>query len=857
MSDAIDLQAENIYRKIKHYLITSMGSVIEEASDEEFYRAFALAFREEIMVNWTATTRSFVHRNQRMLYYLSMEYLPGRFMGNNITNLHAQELVRAVVGKANRKLKGVYDCELDPGLGNGGLGRLASCFLDSLATQHYPARGYGLRYQYGTFEQEIWNGVQIEKPDCWLLNENPWEFRRDQEAMIVKFCGRMIAAKNSHGEAVYDLKDYEEVRAIPYDTPIVGYSEKRDFSVNTLRLWSTKESPRNFEMQRFNLGEPGPASENTTLTDVLYPNDNHDVGKRIRLKQEFLLVSASLLDIIRNHLFSYHDLNLFADKVRIQVNDTHPALAIAELMRLLTKEQNYSWKKAWEITQECMSYTNHTILKEALECWNQNRMRHLLPRQYDIIEQLNLELCTLVRANYPKDEDKVRRMSIIEGGQVRMANLAIYGSHCVNGVAKLHSEIIKQTIFKDFYELYPEKFTNVTNGVTQRRWLLYCNPNLAKFITDRIGNKWITDFTAIESIGNFASDEQSQQEFLRIKQENKQRLAAYLKRTNKFRDIEGHPLADSSPDIDEDALFDVHVKRIHEYKRQLLNALHAIILYHELKENPNSRKIKRMILIGGKAAAGYQVAKNIIRLIHCISRKVNDDPDIQGKLKIVFIENYNVSKAELIIPAADLSEQISTAGVEASGTGNMKLSMNGALTIGTEDGANIEMRKKVTNPWWPFSFGCLEKEIDDMKKKGSYDPWTIYSESPKIAKALESLRDRTFSCDDSEHQTFVSLYYSLLERSYEGFPDRYFVLKDLTDYYETQKRVENLYSDKSSWAEHAIHNIAGMGTFSSDASVSRYAEKIWKIESIPPWKEILDKVRQDYAEHDKCRILTK
>ncbi len=852
--DKIEIQTDNLVQKIKHHLITTMGRVWDEATDEEFYRAFCFAFREEIMINWAATSKTIDQNNSRMIYYFSMEYLPGRILGNNITNLHSQELVQRVVKKMGFSLEQLFSCEKDPGLGNGGLGRLASCFLDSLATQQYPAQGYGLRYQYGTFAQEIWDGMQVERPDRWLINANPWEFRRDQRAMIIKFCGQMESETNLHGDRVYNLKSGEEVRALAYDVPIIGYNEGGDFSVNTLRLWSTKESPRNFEMQRFNAGQLGQAAENTTLTDVLYPNDNHDAGKRIRLKQEFLLVSASLQDIIRHHLSIQADFADFEENVRIQINDTHPALVVAELMRILTKEQTLSWGRALEITRNVTSYTNHTVLVEALEKWNQNRMRHLLPRQYEIIERLNLEFCNKVRKSFPDDEERVRRMSIIEDGQVRMAHLALVGSHKVNGVAALHSKILKESLFRDFYEMSPEMFTNVTNGVTQRRWLLHCNPKLAAFISKRIGKEWITEFSNLRKLESFAHDEQSQQELLQIKQENKNKLLDYLKEENFLRDHHGKKVGDPLV-INPTALFDVQVKRIHEYKRQLMNILHVIMLYHDLLEDPSSRRIDRCVIIGGKAAAGYDVAKAIIRFIYCVARKINNDSRIQNKLKVVFLENYNVSQAELVIPAADLSEQISTAGMEASGTGNMKLSINGAMTIGTEDGANIEMRQEVTDQWWPFSFGCKAHEIAKMKQELSYDPSEVYSHHPKVERAVETLRDRSFAENDGEHNAFSELYYKLMEHDISSIADPYFVLKDLPEYYETQKRVESFYCDKEKWAEYVLHNIAGMGTFSSDVSIAKYAKEIWGLQKLPPNKEILRKVRQDYTEHDKCRIL--
>ncbi|MDR3624294.1 MAG: glycogen/starch/alpha-glucan phosphorylase [Chlamydiales bacterium] len=851
----IELQAGNLVAKIKHYLITTMGRVEEEASCEELYRAVSYALREEIMMQWTATTHTYTEKDVKMLYYLSMEYLPGRLLSNNITNMKANPLINRVMKKLNRTLSGLMECESDPSLGNGGLGRLASCFLDSLATQHYPAQAYGLRYQYGIFEQELWEGMQIERPDCWLLYENPWEFRQDLHARNVRFSGRTNTQRRTDTEcASLEHYDYDEVRALPYDLPIMGYSESDLFSVVTLRLWSTKESPRNFRLQKYNAGEIDQAAENTTLTDVLYPNDNHEMGKRVRLKQEYLLVSASLQDIIHQYLAIHKDFTGFMDKVRIQINDTHPSLVIAEMMWLLTKEYGLSWDNAWQTTQACTSYTNHTVLKEGLEEWNENRLRTLLPCQYHMIELLNQKFCNQVRARFPGDEERVRRLSIIESGNVRMANLAIVGSHCVNGVAKLHSKILKENLFKEFCELYPGKFINVTNGVTQRRWLLNCNPLLAEFIIKRIGRGWIVNFPELQKLAAFANDPESQQEFLAIKHKNKQAFSEFVHLHNRLRDINGHFLK-YSVKLDPNSLFDVHIKRIHEYKRQLMNILHVIMVYQELQENPSARIIPRTVIIGGKAAAGYLIAKQIVQLIYAVSRKVNQDPLVNGALKVVFFENYNVSRAEMLIPAADLSEQISTAGMEASGTGNMKLSINGALTIGTNDGANIEMREEIKDQWWPFAFGASSEEIALMQAVRSYNPWEVCAANPKIKKAVESLHDRTFAQFDIEHQAFTELYYHLLESQHGKPADSYFVLKDLESYAETQKRVEALFLNKASWAEYAIHNIAGMGKFSSDESIKQYAEKIWQLAPCPPDEKILAKVREEYSEHDKCRIL--
>jgi len=520
MEGDLDFLSENLAAKTKHYLITTMGRVYDEANADEFYRALSYALREEIMINWLASARTWSQRDSRVLYYLSMEYLPGRILSNNITNLAANEVVARAIQKLNRTMSEVLSCESDPGLGNGGLGRLASCFLDSLATHDYPAQAYGLRYQYGIFEQQLWDGMQIEAPDCWLLSENPWEFRRDLRKVVVRYCGHTTPSTNIHGDEILMLHDSEEVWALPFDIPIIGYNRSSKFSVVTLRLWTTKESPRNFQLQSYNAGRLDQAAENTLLTDVLYPNDHHETGKRIRLKQEFLLVSASLQDIIRHHLSTHNNFRAFADKVRIQINDTHPAMVIPELIRILTKKHDIPWKMAVEMTMACTGYTNHTILSEALEEWDQNLFYYLLPRQYKIIERLNFEFCNSIRSRYQGDEDKVRRMSILEHGKVRMANLAILGSHeknGVNGVAELHTEILKKSVFKDFYDVFPEKFVSITNGVTQRRWLLHCNPDLAKFITKRIGDGWITDFTKISKLADFATDPESQSEFLAIK----------------------------------------------------------------------------------------------------------------------------------------------------------------------------------------------------------------------------------------------------------------------------------------------------------------------------------------------------
>ncbi len=844
-SISIDMQAEQLLAKVRHYLITLLGRTGENAHPDEIYRALSYALREEIMINWAATAKTISKMDARTLYYFSMEYMPGRVMTNNISNLASTEVVKALLQKLNRGYEEIVQIENDPGLGNGGLGRLASCLLDSLATLHYPAQAYGLRYQYGIFEQQVWDGLQIEAPDCWLLNEYPWEFRRDLRKVTVKYCGTPIPGKNIHGDEIMSLKGFEEVWALPYDIPIIGFSKSHNFSVVTLRLWSTKESPRNFQLQRYNAGRLDQAAENTTLTDVLYPSDNHEIGKRIRLKQEYLLVSASIQDIIRHYLTKHQNFRDFADKVRIQINDTHPALVIPELIRILTEKHDIPWGMAVDITRTVTGYTNHTILSEALEQWDQTLMQYLLPRQLKVIERLNYEFCNRLRDRYPGDENKIQAMSFIEKGKVRMGPLAIVGSHKINGVSAIHSQILKDSVFKDFYELNPDEFVNVTNGVTQRRWILLSNPELAQFITSRIGDGWITDFTQIQRLKDFASDPVSRKEFLTIKRKNKYRLIDFLNKNNRLRDFNGSATT-PPPILDPTSLFDIQIKRLHEYKRQLLNALHLIILYNEIKENPDHGRIKRTALIGGKAAGGYETAKNIIRLINCISRKVNKDPVVSKILKVLYIENYNVSRAEVIIPAADISEQISTAGTEASGTGNMKLTMNGALTVGTDDGANIEMRKEIGDQWWPFKFGASAEEINQLRVSGSYDPTQIIAGDPKIRRAVEALRDGSLATSEEEQKALLDLHHKLTESHYGGPPDRYFNIYDLQSYYDIQRKVEALYKDPDLWAQYALMNIGGMGKFSTDYSIQNYSNLIWHLEPCPPNEEILERYRNDF-----------
>ncbi len=837
--------ADTLAQRIKHHLIIHAGRSVEEATSDDLYAALVHSLREEIMVSWVATHQTLEHTKERILYYLSMEYLPGRLLSNMVINLLAMDVVQGALSKLNKSLSDIISCEPDPGLGNGGLGRLASCFLDSLATHHYPARAYGLRYQYGTFEQEIWNGVQVERPDCWLLRRNPWEWRRDSFSNLVHFGGVSVHAQNRHGDDVYLLEKPEEVRSLPYDLPVLGFPHNGSPSVLTLRLWSTKESPRNFQLQRYNMGRLDQAAENTTLSDVLYPSDITGVGKRIRLKQQFLLVSSSLKDIIRRHLRIHGDVSNLGDKVRIQINDTHPALVIAELMRTLTKNYNFAWKDAWEATRAICSYTNHTVLKEALEEWSVELVYELLPRQLNIIQRLNLDFCNEVRAKYPGDEGKVQRLSILEEGRVRMAHLAIVGSHKVNGVAALHTQILKERVFPDFAQMAPDKFVSITNGVTHRRWLFSTNPHLSTLISEKIGVQWLVDPAQLSRFAEFAQDAKTQESLLNVKRLYKERLRTYFTHDAPLRDCTGH-ICGHPPTFPLEAMVDVQIKRFHEYKRQLLNALHLIHLYFEHRSGKS--RVPRLAVIAGKCAPSYTRAKDILLLLAAIARKVNRDPACENKLRIAIVENYSVSLAELIIPAADLSEQISTAGMEASGTGNMKLALNGALTIGTEDGANVEMRQAVTDAWWPLRFGgTTEDNMRDAHNAGAIG-WSRYMENPTIHAICDALKNGTFSENEEEANAFARIYDSLVQH------DTFFVLRDFASYAEAQVRAEALYREPKRWAEHAIHNIAAMGAFSSDRTIHQYASEIWQLRPMPLDAKILEQTRAMFQEHDRCFI---
>lgn len=835
--------------KIKHYLITVIGKTLEEASAKDIYQAFALSLREEVMLHWLSTWRTYKKARSKIVCYLSMEYLPGKLTQGVVTNLGADRFVARILEMIARK-----DCleqfqERDPALGNGGLGRLASCIMDSLATGAYPAIGYGLRYQYGLFEQELWAGQQIERPDWWLEDISPWEFRREARSQLIQYFGRLHLGKNIWSEEVGTITDAQNVLAMPFDIPVVGFRRKNQYNVNTLRLWSTREGPRNFELQRFNAGELDNAAENMTLTDVLYPADHHDVGKRLRLKQEFLLVSASVKDIIRRHKGAYGSCDQLPDKIAIQINDTHPALSVAEMIHQLTAVEQMPWAKAVEITQATIAYTNHTILKEALEEWSQLQVQTLLPRQYRIIERLNQEFCEQVRSRFSNDEEAVRRMSILQDGRVKMAHLALVGSHKVNGVAKLHTQILKDQVFSDFNAFYPEKILSITNGVTPRKWIYGASPELAQFITERIGEGWITDLSQIKKLEEYATDSASLLKLLDIKRNSKERLIHYLQNHLLIRDFTGHgqPFRQS---ISPDMIFDVQIKRMHEYKRQFLNLIHVISMYQEMIENPQAR-LPRFVLFAGKAAASYEKAKNIIHLIASVASVINADTRLQDRLKVAFVDNYNVSLAEKIIPAADLSEQISTAGMEASGTGNMKLSLNGALTIGTDDGANVEMREAIAEAW-PFGFGASADEIHRLKTYG-YNPQSIYENNPRLRKALDSLRDGTFAQNENEARIFESLFYSLLGIE-GGQGDAYFILHDFESYERAQRKVDQIYADPPLWARLSLLNIARMGDFSIDRCVDDYARLVWGVKPQQVDEKIFDSLLVQFNEYVACPI---
>ncbi|MCR4713446.1 MAG: glycogen/starch/alpha-glucan phosphorylase [Treponemataceae bacterium] len=792
------------------------GKDISQATKHDLFDAVSASAMEIVLENWMKTRNAYYKHQGRRVYYLSAEFLMGRALSNNLINAGIMDGVKEVLKELNIDYNVVEDEEPDAGLGNGGLGRLAACFLDSLATLDYPGHGYGIRYQYGMFEQHIENGCQVEYPDNWLKHRDPWEIKRSDLAVTVKFGGNVVCHKGPNGTSRFEVENAEEVLATPYDMPIVGYDTN---TVNTLRLWQAS-SQNGFDLQLFNQMEYLRAVERQNsaenISRVLYPNDNGPSGKALRLKQQYFFSSASLQDLI-NHFISDHgtDFQKFPDYQVIQLNDTHPVVAIPELMRLLMDEHGLGWEEAWSIVKRTFAYTNHTILAEALEKWPISIFQSLLPRIYQIVEEINRRFSIELREKYPNDYAKQNRMSIIQNGMIHMAWLAIHGSFSVNGVAALHTEILKTQELADWYELYPDKFNNKTNGITQRRWLLCANPKLSAFITDRIGHGWEKDLSLLRGLEKFADDDASLEEFLKIKQENKESLAKYLKVTqNEF--------------LDPESIFDVQIKRLHEYKRQLLNILHIMYLYNRLLEDPSFNPPARTFIFGAKAASGYRRAKNIIKLINCVADRINNDRRVRGKLRVVFVENYRVSVAEKIFPASDVSEQISTAGKEASGTGNMKFMVNGAVTLGTLDGANIEIVEEagMENA---FIFGLTKDEIIKIESEHSYNPQKYLERNPKLAKVMNQLIDGTY---DPDTQLFRELYDSLVYGVEGQRPDVYYVLADFDAYVKAQEQVAEVYTDRKRWAKMALLNIARSGKFSSDRTIEDYVRDIWKLKKL-------------------------
>ena len=804
LKKTIVFNVKSIYRK-----------TIDEATPAMVYQAVALAVKDMIIDRWIATHKEYDKQDAKIVYYMSMEFLTGRFLGNNIISLCEQKEIEEALSELGFDLNSIEDQERDPALGNGGLGRLAACFLDSLASLGYPAYGCGIRYRYGMFKQQIRDGYQIEVPDEWLKDGYPFEIRRAEYATEVKFGGYVETewdGKRNH----FVQKGYQSVMAVPYDIPIVGYGNN---VVNSLRIWDA-QPVNTFNLSEFDKGDYQKAVEQEnlakTIVEVLYPNDNHYSGKELRLKQQYFFISASVQRAIKKYKEKHDDIHKFYEKASFQLNDTHPTVAVAELMRILLDEENLEWDEAWEITTKTCAYTNHTIMAEALEKWPIELFSRLLPRVYQIVEEINRRFVAQIQQRYPGDNDKIRRMAIIYDGQVRMAYLAIVGSFSVNGVAKLHTEILEKQELRDFYEMMPEKFNNKTNGITQRRFLLHGNPLLADWVTDKIGNEWITDLSNIKKLSVYVDDEKCQQEFLNIKYQNKIRLAKYIKEHNGI-------------DVDPRSIFDVQVKRLHEYKRQLMNILHVMYLYNQLKDNPNMDIVPRTFIFGAKAAAGYKRAKLTIKLINNVADVINNDKSIGGKLKVVFIEDYRVSNAELIFSAADVSEQISTASKEASGTGNMKFMLNGALTIGTMDGANVEMAEEVGKDNM-FIFGASADEIINLENNGGYNPMDIFNNDQDIRRVLMQLINGYYSPQDPE--LFRDIYNSLLNTQSSDRADTYFILKDFRSYAEAHKKIDQAYRDEKWWARTAMLNTASAGKFSSDRTIEEYVRDIWHLEKI-------------------------
>ena len=813
---------ENVFNKekfiedVKENVKNLYRKTLEEASQQEIFQAVSYTVKDVIIDDWLATQKAFDKQDPKMVYYMSMEFLMGRALGNNMINLKMYKEVKEALGEIGLNLDEIEDQEPDPALGNGGLGRLAACFMESLATLGYAAYGCGIRYRYGMFKQKIKDGFQVEVPDNWLKNGYPFELRRPEYSYEVKFGGYVRAEVTEEGKTRFVQENYQSVLAVPYDMPIVGYG---NHVVDTLMIWDA-EPMECFELDSFDKGDYHKAVEQENLArnlvEVLYPNDNHIAGKELRLKQQYFFVSASVQRALARYKKHHDDIHKLPEKVTFQLNDTHPTVAVAELMRILLDEEGLSWDEAWEITTKTCAYTNHTIMAEALEKWPIEIFSRLLPRIYQIVEEINRRFILQIQAEFPGDNGKVARMAIVYDGQVKMAHLAIAAGYSVNGVAKLHTEILKNEQLHDFYELFPQKFNNKTNGITQRRFLMHGDPLLADWVSEHIGDDWITNLAHIEKMAIYATDKKAQQEFMNIKYQNKLRLAKYIKEHN---GIEADPRS----------IFDVQVKRLHEYKRQLLNILHVMYLYNELKEHPDMDFYPRTFIFGAKAAAGYKNAKLTIKLINNVADVINNDRSINGKIKVVFIEDYRVSIAEWIFAAADVSEQISTASKEASGTGNMKFMLNGALTLGTMDGANVEIVEEVGKEN-AFIFGMSSDEVIAHERNRDYDPMQIFNTDQDIRKVLMQLINGFYSPNDPE--LFRDLYNSLLNTQCTQFADTYFILKDFRSYAEAQKRVMEAYKDEEGWAKSAILNIAHAGKFSSDRTIQEYVDDIWHLDKI-------------------------
>ena len=796
---------KNLYRK-----------TISDATPAQVFQAVAYAVKDVIIDEWIATHKQYVEQDAKTLYYMSMEFLMGRALGNNIINIRAREGIREALDELGFDLNVIEDQERDPALGNGGLGRLAACFLDSLATLGYAAYGCGIRYKYGMFKQAIRDGFQIEEPDDWLKDGNPFEVRRDEYACEVKF-GGYVKTEWRDGRNWYVQEGYQSVRAVPYDLPIVGYGNN---VVNSLMIWDA-EPINTFNLDSFDKGDYLNAVEQENLAknivEVLYPNDNHYAGKELRLKQQYFFISASVQRAIKKFKALHSDIHELPEKVVFQMNDTHPSVAVAELMRILVDEEGLGWDEAWDITTRTCAYTNHTIMAEALEKWPIDLFSRLLPRIYQIVQEIDRRFVLQIQEQYPGNEEKVQKMAILRDGQVKMAHLAIVGSFSVNGVAELHTEILKKEVLKDFYEMTPWKFNNKTNGITQRRFLLHGDELLADWVTKKIGtDEWVTDLSKIKALAGYADDKKSQKEFQEIKYKNKVRLAKYIKEHNGI-------------DVDPNSIFDVQVKRLHEYKRQLMNILHVMYLYNQLKDNPDMDMVPRTFIFGAKAAAGYKIAKLTIKLINSVADVINNDKSIGGKIKVVFIEDYRVSNAEIIFAAADVSEQISTASKEASGTGNMKFMLNGALTLGTMDGANVEIVEEVGKDN-AFIFGMSAKEVIDLENNGGYNPMDIFNSDAEIRQVLMQLINGFYSPKDPE--LFRDLYNSLLNTMSTSKADTYFILKDFRSYADAQKRVDTAYRDRTWWTKAAIRNVACSGKFSSDRTIQQYVDEIWHLDPV-------------------------